>query len=281
MRHLEPNTIDGLLFGMNNFDSIETDIRLTKDDKLLLHHDPFDKFGRYISEMTMEQCLKHGLPSLTQLLEHKEIHDLAVKGKKMWIEFKPNCQNKKSIHTEIVTKLYDKFVEEVDQSGIKRDAIKILSFQQEFLNPVAEDDIFPAYLIHPYINECNNDYIMLKAFPRIIRHNIKWQIKDAMKKNFKGVLIARQYLMGPISLLNPTYDKLCDLMDSTGMEIGTNLGSVELEKIFPRFHRFSDKTQKYPRYAKKGEGLIVAHRGTGTKGVNIPDDSEKHHLMEK
>ncbi|MHA2403810.1 MAG: glycerophosphodiester phosphodiesterase family protein, partial [Candidatus Kariarchaeaceae archaeon] len=37
---LEPNSIDGLLWGLENFDGVEFDVRLSQDNKLVINHDP-------------------------------------------------------------------------------------------------------------------------------------------------------------------------------------------------------------------------------------------------
>jgi hypothetical protein len=96
-------------------------------------------------------------------------------------------------------------------------------------------------------------------------------MKNAVTENYNGLLFAKQYLLGIFSLRHPKYEKIVELMDETGIELGTNLGNIDLETDYNRLHRFSDETEKYPRHAIKGEGLIIAHRGTGIKGLDIAE----------
>ncbi len=269
MVHLEPNTVDGLIWGLENFDAAEFDIRLTKDDKLVIYHDPVLTDGKCVRDLTEKQYRSYNLPTLDDLLNNKRVQELSKSGKKFFIELKPDCDGKKAIRDEISELLHDTFVKYVDRSDISLKSINMLSFDKKLLVPFAREDNFPVFTILPYINECNEKYVLMKALPRVIRHNLKWHINDALKNNYTGVTFARQYILGIFSKLNPSYGQLCDLMDETGVILGTNLGTEELEDDFSRFLRFTDKTQNYPRYAKQGDGMIIAHRGTGTKGVNL------------
>ena len=95
------NTIAGLLFGLNNFDGIETDIRLTKDKGLVLHHDPMLKDGTFLIELTVDELRDRGVPSLGDFFSHADLAGLLEKGKVMWIETKPNCKGRFPIKEEI------------------------------------------------------------------------------------------------------------------------------------------------------------------------------------
>ncbi len=268
---LLPNTIEGLIFGLSNFDGIETDIRLTKDEDLVLYHDPVLTSGEVIRELTLEQLKKKGVPSLLEFLTNEKIPNFMSKGRVMWIEFKSDCRRGWPVKAQIADIVYSKFAKIIDQADISPSNIKILSFYKELLAPVVIDDRFQAYPITPYVNECNQKLIYPGGLPRILMKSLKWHVKNAVNENYKGVLFAKQYLLGIFSLRHPKYDKIVELIDETGIELGTNLGSIEREADFPRLHRFSDETGKYPRHAKKGEGLIIAHRGTGTKGIEITE----------
>lgn len=269
---LLPNTIDGLLFGLSNFDGIETDIRLTKDEDLVLYHDPVLASGEVIRKLTLEQLKNKGIPSLLDFLSHEKIPDFMSQGKVMWIEFKSDCKRGWPVKSQIVDILYSKFTKIIDQADISPSNIKVLSFYKELLAPVVKDERFQVYPIIPYVNECNTKLIYPGGLPRILMKSLKWHMKNAVVENYNGVLFAKQYLMGIFSLRHPKYEKIVNLMDETGIELGTNLGRIDLEANYNRLHRFSDNTEKYPRYAKKGEGLIIAHRGTGTKGVEITEN---------
>ena len=269
---LLPNTIDGLLFGLSNFDGIETDIRLTKDEDLVLYHDPVLASGEVIRELTLEQIRNKGIPSLLDFLSHEKIPGLMSKGRVMWIEFKSDCRRGWPVKSQIADIVYSKFAKIIDQTDISSSNIRLISFYKELLAPVVKEDRFQTYPILPYVNECNQRLIYPGGLPRILMRSLKWHIKNAVEENYKGILFAKQYLFGIFSLRHPNYDKIVELIDETGIELGTNLGKIDLEAKYNRLHRFSDNTGTYPRHANPGEGMIIAHRGTGTKGVEITEE---------
>lgn len=113
------------------------------------------------------------------------------------------------------------------------------------------------------------DFIVFRAIKYVLKHSLKWHIENTYFSNYQGILFARQYLMGILSLRHQSYSEINELIQETGVELGSNLGKIELEAKYPELHRFTDKTHVYPRLANKGEGEIIAHRGTGTKGIII------------
>ena len=269
MTKLYPNTIEGLCWGLQNFDGIETDIRLGKDGLAVLHHDAHTRDGDKIEFMNEEACHNQNVPLFREFLANETVHYELAKGKTLWIEFKPNCNNKKPIKAEIADQLYQSFVDVVSNSNLPRSQIKVLSFAKELLEPVRLAGEYKAYPILPYVNECNNRGVILKGLTRLMMKSLKSHILDAEEKGYGGLLFARQYVLGFLARRHPSYPKLLKLVENTDIELGSNLGSVDAEKDFPNFHRFSDKTQKFPRISGNQKAQIIAHRGTGTKGVEI------------
>ncbi len=262
------NTIKGLQFGLTNFDAVETDLRLTKDNKIVIHHDPFLKDGRLISELNEKDIISTGVPSLMQFLQDETTQRL-LKNKTVWAELKPNCMGKRSISIEIANLVYDEFSNIIENTNTPKNSFRMLSFNTNLLNPFVDE--YKVYPILPAINECNPSMVMISGLYKVLRHSLYWHVNNALSKGYKGLLFAREYLFGIFSKRHPSYQKMVELMDETGIELGTNLGDYNIEHQYPRFHRFTDQTFKYPRYSKPGEGMIIAHRGTGTKGVEIPD----------
>lgn len=271
MTKLYPNTIEGLVWGLKNFDAIEFDLRFLKDNKLAIFHDPKLEDGTQLLDLTLDQYKSKGFADFETLLDNTDIIEQSKKGKKFFMELKPNCAGKKAVRKDIVELFHNTFVNYIDNSNIAKESIYMLSFDKLLLEPFAREDTFPVYPIIPYINECNPRFTYIKAVPKILHPSLSSHIYDAVKKNYAGINFPREYYLGPFSKLHPSYEELCDLMDETGVELGTNLGTPDLEPEYPRFHRFTDKTDNFPRYRKEGEGLIVAHRGTGTKGIQLDD----------
>ena len=75
------NTLDSLAHGINHFDGIEFDIRITKDGQLVLHHDrgvslpPHLLEGRpkYVEGWTLEELQEVGFSSLQDVLDDSRI----------------------------------------------------------------------------------------------------------------------------------------------------------------------------------------------------------------
>lgn len=269
MTKLLPNTLDGLKWGLENFDGVEFDIRLSGNDNLVIHHDPVTADNKLISSMNENDLKSNNMFLLNEFFMHTDVISSVKNGKYLWIEIKPNCEGKNNVSSAIADKLYSQLMNELDETKFPKENIRILSFSKDLLDPVAQDNELKAYPILPYINECNLNFVAAKALPKIIFRSLKSHMEECLTKNYQGVLFARQYIMGLLSLRHSSYQKLTELMSKMDLELGSNLGNVELESHFPLFHRFTDKTTQYPRYAKSGEGQIIAHRGTGTKGIII------------
>lgn len=100
------NTLHSLVHGMEMFDAIEFDIRLTKDEQVVIHHDRsvsidrsgFDKRSPYVEDWDLDELLELGFCSLEMLLEHTDIQKAVnEQGKVLVVESKrPSLKVKKS-----------------------------------------------------------------------------------------------------------------------------------------------------------------------------------------
>jgi hypothetical protein len=266
---LEPNSIDGLLWGLENFDGVEFDVRLSQDNKLVIHHDPILTTGEIIADLSSDIIQKQGVPLLSDFFQNEKLRALVKSIKTLWIELKPNCVNGRKIDQAIALDIFQEINKEIEFHNIPRGSIRILSFSKHLLEPFANAGDIPAYPIIPSINECNYRFLVVKAVANVLFRSLEWHMNDAIKRNFAGILFARQYLMGPISLRHPSYAKMIKLITESGIELGTNLGTKTLESTYPILHRFTDDMSHFPRFANENEGQIIAHRGTGTKGITI------------
>ncbi len=270
----EPNTIDGLHWGLKNFDGVEFDIRLTKDNGLVIHHDPFLTSGEYIATLSLKELEARGIPTLREFLDHQDTRSFAAQGKVFLIELKPNCNGKMLVEKPLAKTFYQKFTSLVNELNFPTKSIRFISFSETLLFPFRQS--FPSYPIIPALNECQTVTISkpmyLKLLWTFISKRIKPAILHAHKMGYAGVLFARQFILGPLHLVQGKYDSILKLANEYNLELGTNLGQVELEKQYPELLRISDKLSIYPRYASEGEAPIIAHRGTGTKGVEVPNN---------
>ena len=117
---LEPNTVAGLIWGLQNFDAVEFDIRLTADENLAIYHDPNLPDGRIIRKMTSEEIKSEGIPLFSDFILLPEILQLTSEGKSLWIEIKPNCLNRKRIDREIAPKIQNVFKHIINTCSINQ-----------------------------------------------------------------------------------------------------------------------------------------------------------------
>ncbi len=269
---LLPNTVEGLRWGLENFDGVEFDIRLTADDKLVIHHDPVTSAGNVIRERTQEELSDGGLPKLEEFFQDRKIQQSIRDGKTLFIELKPDCIGGKLTVEGLGVRFRKAFDTVFNSTGLPSEEIRFLSFQKRLLDSFS--DSYKTYPILPEVDECktySSDLKMLLAYlPKVVGKSLKKHLKEAGERGYAGVFFARQYLFGPTKVFHPSYKKLVKLSREMGLDVGTNLGDYTLEPSYPALFRFSDQTSVYPRHAGKGEGKIIAHRGTGTKGVEIP-----------
>ena len=65
------NTVEGLVYGMEKSDGVELDLRLTQDQRLILHHDSKTEFGEYPECLTIDELTDYVEP-IDDLLANKD-----------------------------------------------------------------------------------------------------------------------------------------------------------------------------------------------------------------
>ena len=82
------NTVEALVYGMEQSDGVELDLRLTQDQRLILHHDSKTEFGEYPECLTMDELPDYVEP-IDDLLANKDfIRRWTEEGAFTCIEFK-------------------------------------------------------------------------------------------------------------------------------------------------------------------------------------------------
>ena len=82
------NTVEALVYGMEHSDGVELDLRLTQDQRLILHHDSKTEFGEYPECLTIDE-LPDYVESMDDLLANKNfIRRWTEEGAFTCIEFK-------------------------------------------------------------------------------------------------------------------------------------------------------------------------------------------------
>ncbi len=256
---------------MNNFDGIETDIRLTRDNKLVIHHDPVLSSGKMIASLTKQELVDAGIPAFENFIYNKEVESLVQKGKRALIELKPNCRGTIAISDEIAKTFSKETDELLASANFSTDQITFISFSEKLLKPLV--DRYKCAPLLPALNECKvkqiSGFTKLRLFGKFFAKRLPSYMKYAKNEGFTGTYVAREYFLGILSSYHGRYKKKLELAKSLDFELGTNLGTSKLEPDFPELLRVTDDTSIFPRYSKKDEGSIIAHRGTGTKGVEL------------
>ena len=82
------NTVEALVYGMEQSDGVELDLRLTQDQRLILHHDSKTEFGEYPECLTIDELPDYVEP-MDDLLANKDfIRRWTEEGAFTCIEFK-------------------------------------------------------------------------------------------------------------------------------------------------------------------------------------------------
>ena len=171
------NSLEAILNSLKSkyTDGIEIDVRLTKDNKLILNHDPF-YMGNYISHTNSLTLRKQGLNTLDEVLKQKNSNKIIM------IEIKINNKQIKKI-TKILLKTINKY----------KLNYYICSFNYNFINYLKSKTKYKIGLIISLkINEkyLNNDfnfnsinYLYNKKIPN--KETFRWTInkKENIKQN--------------------------------------------------------------------------------------------------
>jgi len=106
--HQQPpeNTLDSLVHAMDLFDGIEFDMRLTKDEQIVIHHDRTvsvdpsrrKKKSPFVEDWDLDELIEFGFCSLKMLLEHPLIQkSVQEQGKVLVVESKrPSLEIKRT-----------------------------------------------------------------------------------------------------------------------------------------------------------------------------------------
>lgn len=276
---LYPNRFESLIWGLLNFDGIETDLRLNADNELVIHHDTQQK-GRLIMKMSSEECRRRKIPIFTEFLQHKLVKDAYNSGKHFILEPKAKCAGFKDSSDRFFIR--DKFMEAMDENNYKiQNNLHIMSFTEELLYPFKDDKI-RLYPIFPQANTCAYkkifSFMLIKPIIKFWLKSPKGVLKYVYEKGYAGCLMAFPYFY----LSNLVYFQRKRAILDYAKELNLTLfGYFYIKKLEKKYkgHTFviTDLTQYYPQ-SFLDQGVIIAHRGSGKNNVEITTD-EYNDLM--
>lgn len=260
---LYPNTYTGLIWGLIHFDAIETDLRLSKDNKLIIYHDPTLPTGELIRDLTQEELVERDIPILQNFLKLKQVGEF-TKTKMLYLELKRDCKGGREEKT-----LGELFFQAFKKLDLSIENIHLISFTTELLKPFV--GTYPCYPIIPNLNECSKFLRRLRALPQLVFKSMNSYLEEAVDMGWAGIFFARQVLNGPLSRLHPSYEEMVQTAKEKQLVIGMNVLSITEENTYNALARFTDDLVN-PRRAKEGEGPIIAHRGTGHNGIDVAEE---------
>ncbi len=273
MTVLVPNSLNALKWGICNFDAIEFDVRLTRDNVPVIHHDTSLKCGRKIQDLTLPEVKIFGIITLDELLNDSTvIREANMNNKILWLELKPFCKYFRRVSDEkTVNNMYEVINKVIDSCGTNPEQIRIFSFSVPHLIPFAKSGKYKVYPIFPDINECATNYGLFRQFlslPRFFFKNLFREAVVVKKYNMSGFLFTNHYVNSIRAFYHP---KLSDIMDAfKGMDLVTQADTIEEREKFRELIRLTDKID-LPRRTGNYSNHIIIHRGCGNKPIEVDE----------
>ena len=214
------NTLDSLVHGMELFDAIEFDLRLTKDQNVVIHHDrtvsvePSRRQNRspYVEDWTLDELVELGFCSLESLLQHPTVQkSVQEQGKVLVLESKrpsPKLKrtggwfdrNKHDAHMGVTMK---KAEELLDAYDIPTNSTVHYAFHKTMANAVKRGNIKRSWstllpTIRPFAGKKTHRVL---AFPEYLTTSFA-QLQRKHQSNRSPMMpCAIEYLVPPTNLV--------------------------------------------------------------------------------
>ncbi len=232
---MNQNKIESICAALIHYDGCEFDLRLTKDNVLILFHDAW-YYQRRIIETNFKD-LKNIQITFKQLIHDPEVEELVNDGNKtLWIEAKEE-RNQKKKSTELYNKqIADEIQTQLNKSRLNLENIYIISFNASILKNLKDIN---KLLIVPYY-DCSSDgklarkqkisFKKLLVYLRMFR-SIKHHIQKAKELGLNGLLFPKQYFRGFFSIFQPSLENILTFAGEDVI-LGTDADTFEEEQYF-------------------------------------------------
>lgn len=231
---MNQNKIESIRMALKIFDGCEFDIRLTKDNILILFHDAWYKQRRIIE--TNFKDIKN-IQTFEQLINDPDVEQLVNDSNKtLWIEAKEE-RNQKNKSTELYNKqIAEGILKQLHKSHLNLENIYIISFNTTILKTLKGVN---KLLIVPYY-DCSSDgkfsrkgrisFEKLLAYLGMFR-SIKHHIRKAKEMGLNGLLFPKQYFRGFFSIFQPSLENILIFVGKDFI-LGTDADTYEEEQYF-------------------------------------------------
>ncbi|MHA2503384.1 MAG: glycerophosphodiester phosphodiesterase [Candidatus Kariarchaeaceae archaeon] len=277
---IEPNSIAAIRWGLQNYDGAEFDVRITKDNVPIIHHDTYIHGTlKKIQDLTCEECINdHKLETLEALVTDPEVIRLCNEEKRfLWLELKPDCEFWQPVDGIVhATRMYGQIDYILEKGGVDLSQINIFSFNQQLCQPFVDDGKYRVYAIVPFIDECDTRSGLIRkilSLPRFFapKKNLIWHGKRLKDKGFDGMLFPNQYVTGIRSLWHPSLKRVDKKLRDENFDLVTQTQTLEDEQKYDGVIRFTDHCvpADNPRQTGTFKNHIVIHRGCGVDPLEI------------
>ncbi len=200
------NTVEALVYGMNECDGVELDLRLSEDNRLVLHHDSRTEFGDYPECLTLDELPDYVEP-IDDLLEKKDfIRRWTEEGAFTCFEFKaPHPSSGKAggwfnakEREKHMMKMIEELNEILDPVDFSESSTVIYSFEPKIISAskkVKTDLKFSR--LRPNIRSWGNwTSQRIVATPSFIVNSLPRLMEKQRKENSPMLPCSLQYLRG-------------------------------------------------------------------------------------
>ena len=212
------NTIPAIQEGMQTFDGIETDVRLTIDKKLVLFHDrklhpsaiaELDG-SKYVESHTLEELKSVGIPSLEEVFQHNRIGKRwQNEAKFLDIEFKlpyPGAKLTKGWFSTSgprahLAEMYHELDYLLTEYNIPTHNVATIGFSEQLLRARKKANCthIPSSIIRPCIQPWGGPLVeRVRSFPAYTLNPFSRSLTKAKKEDSPLIPMALNYLL-PIS----------------------------------------------------------------------------------
>ncbi len=206
------NSIEALSYGMEVSDGVEFDLRLTKDDRLVLHHDSKTEDGKYPECMSFDELPSYIEPLEDLLEDSKFISRLTEEGAFACIELKPPHPSSgkaggwiggKSRQQHMI-KMIQKLEEKITPLGLSETSNIVYSFEPKLISASKTiNSNLKFSRLRPYIRQWGNwNTQRIAAVPSFLMNSLPRLMNKQRKENSPMLPCSLQYLRGIESKIN-------------------------------------------------------------------------------
>jgi len=200
------NSIDAIKMGINHFDGVEFDLRLSSDGVMMLHHDNKTAGGKYFENQTADES-KSIADTFDELMNTSEFtKPWQEDGKTVCIELKSPHPNSGvaggwkggSKKINYLSKMIQMVEEAISDLDLPEGTTVIYAFDKKFLSAVKKSGCqHPHAILMPRLREWSSgNFNKALATPSFIAHSMPRLMKKHQKWGAPMVPCALDYLTG-------------------------------------------------------------------------------------